>query len=148
MTEPNTEDTGPLLTPADLVHFATIPTAKAAAMIEDALAMAAVVAPCITAGGFAHRRSAKAILRGAILRWHEAGSGAVQTQTTMSYGQTIDTRQRPKVMFFPSEFGALRRLCRPASDTGGAFSIDLFPSPAPRLSARQQFEHDLDTTNW
>lgn len=59
MTEPNTDDAGPLLTPADLANFATIPTAKAAAMIEDALAMAAVVAPCITAGGFAHRAAAK-----------------------------------------------------------------------------------------
>lgn len=92
MTEPNTEDAGRLLTPADLTHFATIPRAKAAAMIEDALGMAAVVAPCITAGGFAHRRAAKAVLRGAILRWHEAGTGAVVSQTTGSYSQTIDNR--------------------------------------------------------
>jgi hypothetical protein len=95
MTEPNTEDAGPLLTPADLSNFATIPTAKAAVMIEDALAMAAVVAPCITAGGFAHRAAAKAIVRGAILRWIEAGSGAVVTQSTMSYGQTIDSAAAP-----------------------------------------------------
>ncbi|OBK44839.1 hypothetical protein A5656_05435 [Mycobacterium gordonae] len=147
MTESNIEDAGPLLTPADLAHFATIPTAKAAAMIEDALAMAAVVAPCITAGGFAHRAAAKAIVRGAILRWHEAGSGAVQTQTTMSYGQTIDTRQPRKAMFFPSEIDQLKKLCR-SDDEGGAFSLDLFPPAAPRLSASEEFERDVDTTIW
>lgn len=149
MTEPNTEDAGPLLTPADLANFATIPTAKAAAMIEDALAMAAVVAPCITADGFAHRAAAKAIVRGAVLRWHEAGSGAVVSQTTMSYGQTIDTRQPRKGMFFPSEIDALKRLCRPADeDRGAAFSIDTFPPAAPRLSAREAFERDVDTPIW
>ena len=148
MTEPNTEDAGPLLTPADLANFATIPTAKAAAMIEDALAMAVVVAPCITAGGFAHRAAAKAIVRGAILRWHEAGSGAVVTQSTMSYGQTIDTRQPRRGMFLRSELDALKQMCRPADDTGGAFAIDLFPPAAPRLSAAEEFERDVDTPIW
>lgn len=145
MTEPNTEDdAGPLLTPADLANFATIPTAKAAAMIDDALAMAAVVAPCITAGGFAHRAAAKAIVRGAVLRWHEAGSGAVVTQSTMSYGQTIDTRQPRRGMFLRSEIDDLRKMCA-GDDTGGAFEINLFPPAGPRLSAREEFERDVDT---
>ncbi|MGP4054284.1 hypothetical protein ACTWP6_05585 [Mycobacterium sp. 4D054] len=146
MTDP-TPDTGPLLTPADLANFATIPTAKAAEMIEDALAMAAVVAPCITADGFAHRAAAKAIVRGAILRWHEAGTGAAVTQSSQSYSQTLDTRQPRKGMFFPSEIGQLQKLCR-AGDDGGAFSIDMFPLAAPRLSAREAFERDADTTTW
>ena len=108
MTEPNTEDAGRLLTPADLTHFATIPRAKAAAMIEDALGMAAVVAPCITAGGFAHRRAAKAVLRGAILRWHEAGTGAVVSQTTAVTRRRSTTGQPRKAMFFPSEIDQFR----------------------------------------
>lgn len=145
MTEPNIEDAGPLLTPADLAHFATIPTAKAEAMIEDALNGRGrravhhgrrVRAPA----------AAKAIVRGATLRWHEAGRGAVVSQTTMSYGQTIDTRQPRKAMFFPSEIDTLKQLCRPADDDGGAFAIDLFPPAAPRLSAHETFERDLDTT--
>lgn len=147
MTEPTPEqDPGPLITPADLAPFAKIDPAKAAAMIEDALGEAVVVAPCITAGGFAHRRAAKAILRGAILRWHEAGAGAAVTKTAGIYGQTVDTRQPRKTMFFPSEIDVLKRLCRDdADDDGGAFAIDLLGPAAPRLSARQQFERDIRT---
>jgi hypothetical protein len=145
MPQPALEDPGPLIAPADLANFTTIPAAKAAAMIEDALGMAAVVAPCITADGFAHRRAAKAILRGAILRWNEAGNGAATTKTAGIYGQTVDTRHPRKGMFFPSEIEQLQKLCRADDDTGGAFAINLFPA-APRLSARQLFERDIDTT--
>lgn len=127
MTEP-TPDLGPLLTAADLAPFATIDAAKAAAMIEDALGMAEVHAPCIADPEFAHRRAAKAILRGAILRWHEAGSGAAVSKNAGIYGQTVDTRQPRKAMFFPSEIDALKRLCRSDDDTGGAFAIDTLPT--------------------
>lgn len=149
MPEP-TPDPGPLLTPADLKEFATITYAKAQDMIDDALGVAFIYAPCVLADDFApaKRKAAKAIIRGAILRWIEAGTGSVQTQSSMSYSQTLDTRQPRKVMFLPSELDALRRLCRSDDDTGGAFAIDLLPPAAPRLSARQQFEHDLDTTPW
>ena len=126
MTEPN-EDPAPLIAPADLTPFATIDPVKAAAMIEDALGMAEVVAPCITTPEFAHRRAAKAILRGAILRWHEAGAGAAVTKSAGIYGQTVDTRQPRKAMFYPSEIDALQKLCRSGDDNGGAYSIDLLP---------------------
>lgn len=143
MTEP-TQDLAPLIVPADLAPFATIDEAKAAAMIEDALGQAEVVAPCITADGFSHRRAAKSILRGAILRWHEAGGGQAVTKSAGIYGQTVDTRQPRKAMFFPAEIDQLQKLCRSDHD-GGAFSIDLFPPAGSRPSARQLFEHDLDT---
>ncbi|WP_428339986.1 hypothetical protein [Mycobacterium sp.] len=145
MPEPTTE-TAPLVVPADLASFATIPPAKAAAMIEDAIGMAEIVAQCITTEGFAHRRAAKAILRGAILRWNEAGAGAATTQTAGIYGQTVDTRQQRRAMFFPSEIDQLQKLCRGDND-GGAYSIDLFPQRGPRPSARQHFECDLDERN-
>lgn len=145
MTEPTT-DPGPLITPADLQPFATIASAKAEQMIEDALGMAEVVAPCITEAEFAHRRAAKAILRGAILRWNEAGNGAATTKTAGIYGQTVDTRQPRKAMFFPSEIDQLQKLCRSDDDDGSAFAIDLFPSAVPRPSARELFERDVDTT--
>ncbi|AYD84594.1 head-to-tail adaptor [Mycobacterium phage Paito] len=127
MTEPTPTEPEPLITPEDLAPFATIPKAKADVMIEDALGMAEVHAPCINDPGFAHRRAAKAILRGAILRWHEAGAGAAVTKNAGIYGQTVDTRQPRKAMFFPSEIDQLRKLCRPDDDNGGAFSIDLLP---------------------
>ncbi|WP_264066897.1 hypothetical protein [Mycolicibacterium komossense] len=104
-----------------------IDEAKATAMIDDALGQAVYYAPCINSPEFAHRGMAKSILRGAILRWNEAGTGAVQSQTTLSYGQTIDTRQPRKAMFFQSEIDQLKALCR-SDDTGGAFNIDTLPA--------------------
>lgn len=111
------------LTPADLEPFATIDAGMAQAMIDDALALAAVAAPCILTDTFEFAAAAKAILRGAILRWHESGSGAIQSQTAGPFGQTIDTKQQRRSMFWPSEIDQLRDLCGGAG-TSGAFAID------------------------
>lgn len=121
----------------DLAPFATIPEAKAAAMVEDAEAMAILAAPCLpdllTAPGGelpadAARRLAKvaalkAILRGAILRWFDAGSGAMQSQTAGPFGQVLDTRVQRKAMFWPSEIEQLQNLCQ-SSEAGKAFAVD------------------------
>lgn len=109
------------VTPADLAPFAEIGTEKAEAMIADALALAAQVAPCITENDFTGDAAAKAIIRGAILRWDDAGSGGTEQQTVGPFGQTITTPRRG--MFWPSEIVDLQRLCR-ESDSGGAFAID------------------------
>jgi hypothetical protein len=113
-----------LIEPSDLTPFATIDEAKAQAMIADALAMAARVAPCITATDFAYPDAARAILRGAILRWNEAGTGAMQSQTAGPFGVQVDTRQQRRGMFWPSEIEQLQDLCKGADDTGGAFTVD------------------------
>ena len=118
------------LTPEDLAPFADIDPAKAAAMIDDALALAARVAPCILTAEFAYPAAAKAILRGAVLRWHEAGTGAMQMQTAGPFLQQYDNRQQRRGMFWPSEIEELQKLCQ-GPDTAGAFSIDT----APNLSA-------------
>jgi hypothetical protein len=100
------------ITVDDLLPFSpSIDSAKAAAMIEDALALAARVAPCINDPDFAYPEAAKAIIRGAILRWDEAGSGALQAQTAGPFGQTLDTRQQRRGMFWPSEINDLTSLC-------------------------------------
>jgi hypothetical protein len=114
---------GTFLDVADLEPFAVIDSAKAAAMIEDAEAMALLAAPCIAAVGFAHTAALRAILRGAILRWNEAGTGALQSQNAGIFGQTIDTRQERRGMFWPSEIVALQSLC--ADATGGTYSVSL-----------------------
>lgn len=116
------------LTPADLTPFATIDAAKAQAMIDDALALAARVAPCILTDTFAYDAAAKAILRGAILRWNEAGTGALQSQTAGPFGMQVDTRQQRRGMFWPSEIAELQELCRDGEVTGRAFSIDTTPA--------------------
>lgn len=114
---------GTYLDASDLSPFAEIEAAKAEAMIEDAEAMALLAAPCIAADGFAYGAAVKAILRGAVLRWNDSGSGALQAQTAGPFGQTLDTRQERRGMFWPSEIVALQSLCADAQ--GGVYSTSL-----------------------
>lgn len=114
---------GTFLDVSDLAPFATIDEAKAAAMIEDAEAMALLAAPCIAADGFAYGTAVKAILRGAVLRWNDSGSGALQAQQAGPFGQTLDTRQERRGMFWPSEIVSLQSLC--ADSQGGVYSTSL-----------------------
>ena len=118
------------ITPDDLTPFADIDRSKAQAMIDDALARALLVAPCIVTDDFTHAAAAKAIIRGAVLRWNDAGSGALtqrqQTAGPFGLGETIDTRTDRRGMFLVSELDDLRALCGSAS-TGKAFSVDTAP---------------------
>lgn len=106
---------------ADLAPFANIDEAKALAMIDDSLAMAKLVAPCISDSDLSEDKAAaaKAILRAAILRWHDSGSGAVSQQVAGPFQQTMDTRQQRRSLFWPTEIEQLEKLCR-ADDTGGS----------------------------
>ena len=117
--------------PDDLAPFAEISEAKAQAMIEDAVADASRVAPCINDEGLSLAKVAqfKSILRGAILRWNEAGTGALQAQQAGPFGQTIDTRQQRRGMFWPSELTALASIC---SQSGSVYTVSLAgPDPVP-----------------
>lgn len=121
-----------LVTVEDLTPFvADIDQLKAQAMIDDAVALAARVAPCIVEDGFEHADAARAILRGVVLRWNDTGSGALQSSTIGPFGMTMDTRQQRRGMFWPSEIEQLQGLCK-ANGGGGAFSID--PTPSARVS--------------
>lgn len=117
------------LTVADLQVFSPdINAEKAQGMIDDATALAGVLAPCINAPGFANVAAVKALLRGAILRWDESGSGALQSQTAGPFGQVLDTRQQRRGMFWPSEIEQLQGLC----SSGGSYSLSLAgPDPVP-----------------
>lgn len=115
-----------VITPDDLAPFATIDPAKAAAMIEDAMADASRVAPCINDDDLTTEKVAqfKSVIRAALLRWNDAGSGAFQTQAAGPFSVGVDTRQQRRGMFWPSEIEALQDICRDeAATTGGAFSI-------------------------
>jgi hypothetical protein len=101
-------------------------------MIQDATYSACLVAPCLEPDKIGllsetQAGAAKAIIRGAILRWNEAGSGAVSQQTAGPFSATVDTRQERRGMFWPSEIQQLQKIC---SDTsrGGAFQIDTAPA--------------------
>ncbi len=115
-----------LIEPEDLAPFAEIPSAKAEAMIADALAMARLAAPCISDEDFAHPDAAMAIIRGAILRWNDAGSGVVtsssETVGPFAVSQSYLQPQR-RALFWPSEIEQLKKLCADSS-SGKAFSYD------------------------
>ena len=112
--------------PDDLAPFAEIPEAKALAMIADAMAMAKLAAPCIVESTFAHPDAALAIIRGAILRWNEAGTG-VRTQVTDTVGpfSVSESYLQPqrRALFWPSEIEHLKKLCADSS-AGKAWSYD------------------------
>ena len=116
------------LTPSDLQVFADISEVRAGEMIDDATALAVALAPCIALPSFTNKQAVKAILRGAILRWNEAGTGALQSETAGAFSRTLDTRQERRGMFWPSEIQQLQSLC--SSST--AYSVSLAgPDPDP-----------------
>ena len=114
----------------DLTPFAPdIDELKAELMIEDAIAAALIVAPCILDDDFQHEAAAKAILRRSILRWNDAGSGAVTQLSAGSFQQTTDNRNPHKSLLWPSEITQLQELCG-LTRKGRAFTIDTTPPNA------------------
>lgn len=137
-----------LIAPEDLSPFASIAPAKAAAMIEDAVAQATDVAPCLLTldpddptpdanGKTAAQKLAKAksILRAAILRWNDAGSGALSQYSQAAPGgfsasQSVDTRTPGSTrLYYPSEITDLQKICGAQTGSAGAFSVDTAPLP-------------------
>lgn len=113
-----------ILTVDDLAPFATIAEVKAQAMIEHVTAVAVRYAPCLKTTPDADVLAAtRAILLEAVLRWNDAGSGAVQAQAAGPFSQSIDTRQERRGMFTPAEVTALQSLC--GSSLAGAYTVSL-----------------------
>lgn len=119
------------LTPAHILPFAAIEATKLAEMIDDVIAMAVSVAPCIAEDTFTHDKAARAILRGAVLRWDAADTGAVTQQAAGPYSQTIDSTVRRSGLLWPSEVTALQELCRNSTGDDGAFVVDTMAPIAP-----------------
>lgn len=98
-------------------------------VIEDAEAMAVLAAPCLGDAALdppltsAQRAAVRAILRGAIMRWNDAGSGARQSTSTGPFSETIDTTVARRGMFWPSEITNLQNICS-GGVKSGAFSVD------------------------
>lgn len=100
---------------------------KAQQMIDDATALAVLAAPCLGDGAVPltsdQEAAVRAVLRQAIVRWDEAGSGVLASQTAGPFAQALDTRQQRRGMFFPSEIASLQSICAGGS-SGRAFGID------------------------
>lgn len=98
--------------------------------VEDAWARAISIAPCIAEDTFPSEKEpeVKAVLRGIILRWHEAQAGGLtgKTQSAGPYQQSLQLDARPKRGYTlqPSEIIDLQRLCL---RKGRPFSIDTIP---------------------
>lgn len=108
----------------------SIPTEDAERLIEDAEALAMLTAPCLADEDLSPPKAAaaKAILRGVVLRWNDAGAGAVTQQSAGPFSQTI-TPQVRRNAFWPSEIKDLQLICKTAS-SGKAWSIDTVPGGA------------------
>lgn len=148
MTEP-VPTPAPVLTTEDLRPFLgdDADTGKAAAMIEDVLAQAVIVAPCLLREDLPEhvRLAARAILRGAVLRWHERGglSAAVQQATEQvsaigfQHSRTTTTESRGSGrLLWPSEISDLEAMCRALTDEDDgyghrAFGVDLAVTREP-----------------
>lgn len=128
---------GAFISPDDLEPFAQIDLDKAVAMVDDAEAMAMLAAPCLSdpefQGDTTRVAAVKAILRGAVLRWNDAGSGALtqhsKTAGPFTNSESYDTRRDRRVMFWPTEIAQLRDLCAAFNGAGksAAFTIDTAP---------------------
>lgn len=122
---------------ADVLTVDDLPNSIVASVREDELAImvaganakALRVAPCLADAPAAARAEALLVLFGAVKRWAEAGSGAVQTEQAGPFSQTIDTRRRSGYNLWPSEIENLQSLCADGS-TGKAFAVDTAPSGA------------------
>lgn len=121
--------------PSDVLVFNPDLDEKVVAiLIKDGLAMARRVAPCIDEDDFAYPDAAAAIIRSAVLRWAESGSGALASESKTSGPYSVqtsfDTRQTRRSLFFPSEIRELEALC--ATNKNGAFAFDTIPQITPR----------------
>lgn len=96
-------------------------------MIDDAEAQAMLAAPCLgdadTPLSQIQNAAVVSLLRGAILRWNDAGSGARQSVTTGPFSETTDTTVRRSGMFWPSEITSLQGICSDGQKVK-AFGVD------------------------
>lgn len=117
---------------AEIIYTADLPAAVAEnAMAEmwvaGANARASRVAPCLATDPTGDQLAeARLILVGAVIRWSQAGSGALQSQTAGPYGVTLDTRQRVGFNLWPTEITQLQDICK----NGGqqAYAVDTVQS--------------------
>jgi hypothetical protein len=95
------------------------------AMIDDAESMALAHVPELAdITDAVKKKTVKAVLRQALNRWIEAGSGAVVTEAAGPFSHTLDTRATRKGMFYKGEIEQLAVIAGRKKSGGKAFSID------------------------
>lgn len=95
--------------------------------VNGANARASRVAPCLAGTNPPptpdQLAEAKLILIGAVIRWSQAGAGAMQSQIMGPFGVTFDTRQRGGFNLWPSEITQLQDICKNGTESK-AYSVD------------------------
>ncbi|QDM56434.1 head-to-tail adaptor [Gordonia phage Pons] len=128
------------ITFADLQKFDDeITEGEAQDMIATAWARAKRAAPCLgdaewpgtDAGADEDVEILKDTMRGAILRWADRGSGAVQARSAGDYGETIVTGDGN--LYRPNEIRELQDLCKSYRRRGSATTILTGPYAAPAV---------------
>lgn len=128
---------------AQIIRVTDLPVALQSAelvdvMVAGANAKASRVAPCLASTDplptADQLDEALLVLVGAIARWSQAGSGALQQQQAGPFGMTLDTRQRTGYNLWPSEIEQLQAICKVAGEGSRmAFSIDTAPACSAHL---------------
>jgi hypothetical protein len=118
------------ITPEDLKPYRPdIPPDQAQAMIDDAMAYAAFIAPCILDPRFEYEAAAEAIIKQAICRWYDAGTGSITSQTAGPFAIQVDTTVRRNGFFTDKEEDQLKAMCNVGgSSGGGAWNYDTVPA--------------------
>lgn len=102
-------------------------TADDAWRIEDVESMALLAAPCLgDTLTEIQTKQVRAVLRTALIRMKDEGSGSVQQTTAGPFGQTIDTRQPRRGLFWPSELAELRSICALATGASSGTAGTLY----------------------
>lgn len=115
----------PVIAPGDLREVLPGLSEEALqAWIDDALALAERIAPCISRPEFPHGAALKALLRAAI-RYNAGGAGGAITQISAGpFQKSVDSRNTTSgVLFSPAQEKQLRAMCRPRVSEAGAYSV-------------------------
>lgn len=118
------------ITPDELRAYGLDISDKTAELfIRDAIAMAVTIAPGLKTADQDTQDAAAGVIRGAIVRWAESGSGGVASQAkTMGPFTTQESYRQRSSMFFPSEEALLKRLADSASRR--VWAVDMLPDGA------------------
>lgn len=136
---------------ASIITVGELPASMQSAEMVDLMvagvnAQASRVAPCLvdttTPPTTDQLDEARLVLFGALKRWIEAGSGALQQEGAGIFTRTIDTRQRGGWKLRPDEIEQLQDICK-GEEVDGPFAVDTVP-----VSADWSTYTPLDSTTW
>lgn len=122
------------LTPADLAPLIETDPERLAVLIADAETFAVMAAPPLatpTDLSDTQRAQVKTVLRRAVVREADSGTGAKITEQAGPYGYTVDTRTAGRVSFLTDdEQDALRSIVG-LTRSHAAFTVDVTPAWRP-----------------